>query len=282
MNTSSREHQPSRRSILGPLAGILLTTAALMPSAGCGNNSAYVTPDRLANGLVIILPGIEGESELNHNIRRGLIRAGVHRALPIHPWGRPVPLAGVLLNQVDFLGNRLAGMQIANMIVQYQEAHPGRPVHIIGHSGGGGVAVFAAEALPEGKQVDGLILLSASISSAYDLTKALSHCRNGIVNFYNRQDTALLGIGTTVVGNVDGTHGPSAGLIGFDKPGPNAPRAKRIAYSKLYQVALTSSMTGGGDPHAVATRPEFVSRYVARWVISPTWPAGSAVVACRP
>jgi hypothetical protein len=90
-------------------------------SAGCADNSAYVTTDRLENGLVIILPGIEGQSELNRDIRRGLVVAGVHRGLPIHSWGRPVPLAGPLLNQMDFLGNRLAGARVAHMVTEYQE-----------------------------------------------------------------------------------------------------------------------------------------------------------------
>jgi len=262
-------------------AAALLVLAAMSMSAGCADNSAYVTTDRLENGLVIILPGIEGQSELNRDIRRGLVVAGVHRGLPIHSWGRPVPLAGPLLNQMDFLGNRLAGARVANMVTEYQESHPGEPVHIIGHSGGGGVAVFAAEAMPEGRKIDGLVLLSASISSAYDLTKALNHLRCGIVNFYNRDDAALLGLGTTVVGNVDGTHGPSAGLIGFDSPSRNAKAEKRKAYQKLYQVAVGARMTGGGDPHTATTRPGFVARHVAPWVMAESWPAGRAAVASR-
>ena len=270
--------QTTRR---GPLAWVIICLIAAVV-AGCGDSSAYLTPDRLTNGLVIILPGIEGESQLNRDIRRGLVNAGVHRALPIYAWGRPIPLAGVLLNQVDFLGNRLAGARIANMITEYQDDHPGNPVYIIGHSGGGGVAVFAAEAMPEYRKIDGLILLSASISTAYDLTKALSRCKCGITNFYNTADTALLGLGTIVMGNVDGTHGPSAGLMGFDRPSGTASSAKRLAYSKLYQVSVTSAMAGGDSPHTAATKPSFVARYVARWVLSRNWPAGRAVVASRP
>ncbi|MCK4602784.1 MAG: hypothetical protein KAU28_09980, partial [Phycisphaerae bacterium] len=83
--------------------------AASLSAAGCNGNVKFMTEDRLEGGLVIILPGIEGESELNRNIRRGLVSAGVYRAMPIHSWGRPVPLAGMLLNQIDFIGNRIAG-----------------------------------------------------------------------------------------------------------------------------------------------------------------------------
>ncbi len=239
---------------------------AVLPVMGCADNAAYLTEDRLNNGLVIILPGIEGHSRLNENIRSGLVAGGIFRGMPIETWGRPVPLVGPLITQVDFLGNHLAGARIARIITKYQDKYPDRPVYVVGHSGGGGVAVFTAEAMPEDRKLDGLILLSASISSAYDVKKALSHCRNGIVNFYNKGDAGVLGLATTVLGNVDGIHGPSAGLIGFDvfdKPG----------YEGLYQVKMVGVSE---DSHTTSTQVGFVSNFVASWVLSDNWPAGPA------
>ena len=248
--------------------------AGVLSAAGCGaTNDMYLSESRKEGGLVVILPGIEGESELNRNIRRGLVAAGVHRAIPIYNWGRPVPLVGMLANQVDFLGNRIAGVGVAKMIMRYQDSYPGRGVTIVGHSGGGGIAVFAAEAMPEDQPIDGLVLLSASLSASHDLTKALKRCRKGIVNFSNPDDVGLLGLGTTVVGNVDGGRGPSAGLVGFDKPRPAARPEKREAYRKLYQVQLTGDMAGTGSAHASTTRISFVSRHVAAWILADTWPA---------
>jgi len=250
-----------RRSCKLPVVAAFIVAASLC--AGCGSNAKYLTEDRLANGLVIILPGIEGHSAINEGIRRGLVAGGVHRGLPIRQWGTPVPIFGLLINQMDFVGNRLAGKRLAKSIIEYQDEYPGRPVYIIGHSAGGGVAVFTAEALPEGRQVDGLILLSASISSGYDLQKALSRCRNGIVNFYNKGDSGLLGVGTVVLGTVDGTHGVSAGLVGFDnfdKPG----------YEGLYQVKMNNVSKAS---HTTSTQAGFVSSYVTPWVLSDDWPA---------
>ncbi len=241
---------------------VLVTVA--VAAVGCSpTNEEFVTPQRLQQGLVVILPGIEGEGPLSYGLRDGLLRAGLGAALPIYRWGRPIPIAGPLLNQVDVIGNRLVAEKIAQMILDYQETYPGRPVHLVGHSGGGGVAVFSAEALPEGHSVDGLVLLSASISRNYDLTKALSRCRKGIVNFYSAGDIALLGVGTTVVGNVDGGHGPSAGLSGFERSFPG-----------LYQVSWESEM-GSADAltaHTDTVGSSFVRSYVAPWVLAASWP----------
>lgn len=251
-------------------AGLILIALASLVGCGANPHSHYLGEVRKENGLVIILPGIEGESEFNHNIRRGLSAAGCFRAMPIYNWGVPIPGIGLLVNQTNVIGNRIAGANIAKMIEKYQDSYPGRPVYIIGHSGGGGVAVFAAEGMSEGRQLDGLVLLSASISASYDLAKALNNCKNGIVNFYNPADTGLLGVGTAVAGNVDGGHGPSAGLNGFKKSWP-----------KLHQVALSRAMTSatGGGAHDAATRPGFVARHVAPWVLSSQWPPDSSLMA---
>ncbi len=247
---------------------------------GCGRgNEVYVTQQRENEGLVVILPGIEGESSLNRNIRRGLDTAGVEAAMPIYSWGRPIPLAGMVLNQIDVAGNRRAGRRIAGKIVEYKESYPGRPVYIIGHSGGGGIAVFAAEAMPDGSRIDGLVLLSASISSNYDLTEALNNCRKGIVNFHNPRDVGLLGLGTTLAGTVDGARGSSAGLEGFATPGADTPAEKRRAYRKLFQIRVPAD---AGSPHQASTRPEFVAGHVAPWVSGESWPVNAGRLAAGP
>ncbi len=237
------------------LAAVLL--AGLLSAGGCGADTSYMNDERLDRGLVVILPGIEGRSPLNADIRRGLDAAGIDTAMPIYAWGAPVPGIGMVINQTNFLGNRLAGANIAQFVTEYQDQHPGKPVYLVGHSGGGGVAVFAAEAMPPGRQIDGLVLLSASISANYDLTDALAKVRNGIVNFYNSDDVALLSVGTTIMGNVDGARGASAGLEGFTS-----------SFPRLYE----GRVNGSGDPHASTTRAAFVASRVAPWIRAKTWP----------
>ena len=258
---------------------ICLTTLSTAIFCGCENNSAFMRPEHLDAGLVVILPGIEGESGTNQSIRNGLVSAGIDHSLQIWHWGRPIPLAGMFFNQIDFIGNYLAAERLAQRIVKYQDEYPDRPVHIIGHSGGGGIAIFIASTMPKGREVTGVILLSASISSNHDITKALEHCSSGIVNFYNKNDGVLLGLMTTVLGNVGGAHGPSAGLMGFTLPKESASDEKRLAYQKLYQVPITGTMVAGSAAHFAATQPSFVVSYVSPWIASSSWPADPGITA---
>ena len=248
----------------------IIAFCCLLSQTGCGMNESgeFMSETRKENGLIIILPGIEGESGFNRNIRRGLMSAGCFRAMPIYNWGLPVPGLGMLANQTP-LGKKAVGRVIAEKIEQYQDSYPGRPVYVVGHSGGGGIAVFVAEGMSDGRQLDGIILLSASISNDYKLNKALSKCKNGLVNYHNPNDVGLLGLGTAIIGNVDGGHGPSAGLTGFKAISP-----------KIFQIKVTHSMTSGsgGGAHDSATRPAFVSRYVAPWILTSEWPPDRSLV----
>jgi pimeloyl-ACP methyl ester carboxylesterase len=249
---------------------------ALAALAGCAGGAGsirdkvdldakYVNSERLDKGLVVILPGIEGESAANRDIRLGLDEGGVPYGLAIYRWGFPIPGLGLLVNQTDTTADRSAGADLAAAIVRYQARRPGRPVFLIGHSAGGGVAVFALEALsaePNARPIAGALLLSSSISADYSLDKALSMTQRGIVNGYNPDDTALLGTGTAVFGNVDGEHGDSAGRTGFRQSNP-----------KLFQFKISSADVGvQGDPHFIATDPDLVAKHAPRWVLSETWP----------
>jgi len=263
-------------SCMRQLPGPALALLAAVLMAGCEGNAEFTTEARLDRGMVMILPGIEGPSGLNRDIRHGLVAASNPYAMPIRSWGNPVPVIGMAMKQMDILGAHIAADDIRNQIVRYQAEHPGAPVYLVGHSGGGGIAVLVAEKMPEDRKLQGLVLLSASVSSAHDLTKALGKVDYGIINFYNRQDVALLGVGTTLFSNIDGLHGPSAGLIGFDWPADHHSIERKQAYAKLYQIELTEDMVLRGDSHTAVTQPGFVASYVAPWADGRPWPATQA------
>jgi len=245
---------------------ILATTILGMLAGGCGDtlNADWTTPQQLNAGIVYILPGIQGVDYHYKNIRNGLAGAGVHCAIKIHPWGCRIPGINLMINETAAASDRDWGRKIAEEIAAYQKDYPGRRVYIIGQSGGSGVAVFTAEALAKtgAEPVEGLVLLDASLSSDYDLTTALSMCTEGIVNFYNLSDVALLEVGTAVFGNVDGGHGASAGRTGFTR-----------TYPRLYEVQVTKDMVDDfADPHFADCSKAFAAQYIAPWVIDVAWP----------
>jgi len=247
----------------------LLLLAALAAGCGMGGkvsvDSRFVSELRANKGMVIILPGIEGESLANHNIRQGLADGGIPYALAIYRWGFPVPGIGMMVNQTNADANRKAGRELAQAIVKYQRLRPGRPVFLIGHSGGGGIAIFALETLagiPGAQPIEGAFLLHASISASHPLGRALRMTRRGIANAYNPEDTAMLSTGTGMFGNVDGGHGPTAGLHGFTG-----------RYPKLYQKQITASSAGVlSSPHYVLTQARLIRERAPDWIMNANWP----------
>jgi len=259
----------------GWLSFALLSVA--FAGIGCADDGRiYVTDARRSRGLVMILPGAEGRSPLNDHIRQGLNGAGVFCALEIRQWGSMVPVVNLALNQTDVAGNRHAADLIALEIAAYQDKYPRRPVYLVGHSAGGGLAVFVLESLdrlPGHRTVDGTILLSASISNDYDLTVALRQSRCGLVSFYNPSDLALLGVATTLLGNIDGGREPSAGRTGFARPDRKFQPVRAREYRRLYQVQITPDMLASfSGPHGASTSVSFVAAYVAEWILTPAWP----------
>jgi pimeloyl-ACP methyl ester carboxylesterase len=222
------------------------------------------TPQRLQRGLALVLPGIEGQSLLNYDIARGLADGGVPFAIEVFDWTTGV----ILLFPYHLRSSRRHATQaekIARRIVNYQHKYPGRPVHLIGHSGGGALAVFALERLPDKVKIASAILLAPGISPKYNLSCALAHTERGIFNYHSRFDVFFLGIGTVVAGTIDGPHTVSAGMVGFRFPG-DLDAAERALYERqLHQIPFRAAMMAdfnfGG--HMGASNRAFVARHVA-------------------
>ena len=157
------------------------------------------TPQRLQKGLVLVLPGVEGESCINHSIARGLADGGVRSAIEIFDWTTGV----ILLFPYHLRGRRrnlARADRLAERIVAYRKAYPGRPVYLVGHSGGAAMAVLALERLPADTAVTGAVLLQAAISPRYDLSPPWPATERGIWNFRSILDVFFCGIGTIVAG----------------------------------------------------------------------------------
>jgi pimeloyl-ACP methyl ester carboxylesterase len=180
-------------------------------TAGC-TIGLQMQPERLDRGYVVMLPGVENSPWQFHGTIRGLREAGIDLAFDIVEWGDG---SDSLENLRDLARNQERARRIAFQLAGYQVSYPDRPVTLIGYSGGAGIAALAAESLPESVCLERLILIGAALSPDYDLSKARSQCRRGVVNFYSERDRWILGLGTLWFGTIDRRKTPSAGCQGF-------------------------------------------------------------------
>ncbi|WP_437229195.1 alpha/beta fold hydrolase [Planctomicrobium sp. SH661] len=217
-----------------------------------------MTDERLQRGYVIILPGIEGRSWLNRCIRRGLKDAGVPYAVEIHDWTCRWPLA--LYNLRSRRLHNLQAKIIQDKLLSYRQRWPHRPVFLIGHSGGGAMALHILHGMPEKSSISGAVLLGAAISPAYDYRPALKHVERKIWNFTSLADVLFLGLLTAVAGTLDGRNSLSAGMVGFQKRELTLSEADKFQ-EMPYRLEYCRDRHLAG--HFGFTAPRFVRNHVA-------------------
>jgi pimeloyl-ACP methyl ester carboxylesterase len=245
--------------------GMLAALCVVFTCAGCRVPRRIRTQDRYAHGIVFVLPGVEGTSVWNRNIAVGLDEGGVSSAITVYDWTVGFP-GGFVFNLTNLQRNRRQAEKLAERILEYRERHPGRPVHLVGHSGGGGIALLALEALPPGRQIDMTILLAPAVSVDYDLSTALRRTRAGICSFYSRRDISFLTVGTSLLGPIDREFGVSAGAAGFRPPDRLSEAGRELYARRLRQVRWSPRMREVG---ASGTHLGWASRKFAREYLAP-------------
>jgi len=223
----------------------------------------YVTRERLEAGLVICLDGVGGWNRGPRWTRRGLSQGGIRQAIAIYHWSFG-PISLFLADLLSYRSNRAKARRLAQAIVDYQNAAPGRPVTIIGHSGGCAIATWALEALPEGHQVERAFLLAPALWPGYNLAPALRAVRTRLHVMYSYTDLPLMALGTLVCGTMDRRHSVSAGLVGFRLP-RDLSDEDGCAYAKVRQVRWNLGLTRFGNmgDHMGWTWITFARTYLA-------------------
>ncbi len=212
--------------------GLASSAFLLTCAGGCGNPETPV--DRLCGEhLIWLFPGVEGGTWSMSNVARAIRDAGITADIRIHDWERPF---GVIRNLTALERNRRSAEVIAHWIAQYHKLHPKASIDLVGYSGGGGMALMAAEALPSTTHVRNVILVHPAVSPSYDLTPALRRLDGLLINFWSELDVVMLGMGTSLFGTMDRRHGASAGMRGFD---PDAAVSDPTLRSRLVQHKWT-------------------------------------------
>jgi pimeloyl-ACP methyl ester carboxylesterase len=210
--------------------------ALISPDFGCWAPPAS-TAEQAENGLVYLLPGIDGQPSSLESAYAGIRDGGVAAEIRVFNWG---PQA--LENLTDYQRNLESAADIAAEIVTFQDEHPDAPVELVGYSGGGAMVLLTLEALPAERRVQKAIVVQAGISPDYDLTTALLHV-DQLVSFYCPSDWFVLGFFTELMGTIDRAHTGSAGKDGFDTlravPDPSLSE-------KLTQICWTPDMRSAG------------------------------------
>jgi len=258
---------------------VALVVAACAVS-GCATNAQYMGAERLEHGLVVSLDGVGGYNWGPQWLRDGLNQAGVRSAIYIFDWGHG-PAGMFLADLMDESGNREQARELARMVENYQRYYPGRPVYLIGHSGGAGIVVFALEAMKSTTQVDGVFLLAPALDPDRNLAPALAHVRQNVYVTHSPADVALMGLGTSTFGTMDRKHTVSAGLVGFRIP-TNLSAADARQYAKLRQAEWKPDLLSKGNlgGHMSWTTSAFAREYIAPIVLGrPASPIFQAAVA---
>lgn len=242
----------------------------LLAVTGC-SQMQQAMPDRaerMTRGYVYYFDGAGGGGIMNWagGVKQGLLDAGYSGAGEVFKWNTGLGVVPDQDSSVEYKRGKAA--EAAQNIQQYARQHPGAPVSLIGLSAGTAVTIFTLEALPASCPVENVVLLGASISDDYNLTRALQRVRNRMYVFTSERD-AVLAFAVRVAGTADRTESPSAGLRGFRMP-YRASADTRTQYAKVVNIQWKPEfmMAGNLGGHTDAVKAPFVQQYVAPLVMA--------------
>jgi pimeloyl-ACP methyl ester carboxylesterase len=215
-------------------------------------------------GVVFVVGGVGGVDPLGPSSHWALPKAGVPHELRDFDWTHGV--GHPLRDLQDIRHVNAKADELADLVRAVKAADPDRPIYLMGHSGGTGICLAAAERLPTAT-VERIILLNAAVSPTLDLRPALRATRCEIVSFYSTLDTLVLGCGTWKFGTMDRVYTQSSGRTGFVIPA-DLDDEGRALYARLVQIPCSVAdvpyMTAGA--HHSYVMPRFLGVRVAPWL----------------
>jgi hypothetical protein len=254
MNTNARV-----KGWLG-LAAAALTMAA---NFGCQSGGAVERVADTHGDSIGRTYYIDGAGNLGYGVKEiqhGLRKAGYAGRIINYTWS---PTLNPALDQTIGRGAaKRKGQELGEEISAYLAANPGAKVNIIALSAGTGVAAWACEHVRGRHRVNNVVLLGSSLSSTYDMSRALEHVAGKVYVYYSSKDAILSGA-VRMLGTIDGASGvDSAGLIGLKAPRRLADRVVNVGWSPSYE------RFGWHGGHTDSTSEPFVTAVLASHVVT--------------
>ena len=202
----------------------------------------------MKKGYLYYLDGAGGGTAQNNwsaGVRDGLLAAGYPGAGEMFSWETG---KGMIKDQEESVARgRADAKRLAEEIQKREAAYPNAPVEMLGFSAGTAIAIFALEALPESVKVQNVVLLGASISHDYDLSKALKHVR-GHMYVYTSTHDLMVGVFMKFTGTADRKHDDAgADIHGFVLPAGATAETKALYARKIVTIKWTKELEADGD-----------------------------------
>lgn len=241
----SSSSSPARLSNSAPSFG--LASSASPPITAC------------PHGLTIYVESIRwmGVRWGMNGVRNGLAAAGYRGDFLYWRWHSTWRAITVLPAIMDAPLLEAQARRLADYLVAHRAANPHSPLHLVGYSAGGYIALRALEILPPDIQVDNAVLMAAAVDPLHDLTAALPHVRHRFVNSSSLLDCIVLGLGTTLFGTGERRHTPSAGMIGLLHRTARDPKIVQLRW----RPSMIATLNFGG--HFTGAATHYVTQHIA-------------------
>ena len=222
--------------------------------------------ERETHGYLYYLDGAGGGTAKKNwvgGVREGFVEAGYPGAGEMFSWETGKGMMADQKASVKF--KREKAQELAVRIKKRAKDNPGVPIDLLGFSAGTAEVVYAMEVLPENVRIDTVVLLGASITHDYDLTKMLKRLK-GKMYVYTSTHDRMVGFFMKFSGSADRKyHDEGADIHGFVLPkGANAETRKLYA-DKIVTIKWNKKFEKDGNKghHFDNIKMEFIRDQVA-------------------
>ena len=274
-------HQPLNRRRFAHLVTFALGLLLVGSLTGCSSTPAgdlnYRSDrkERLTRGCVFYFDGAGGGTKKSNyagGVVEGMLAAGYRGAGELVAWETG---KGLMKDQDASVAYKRSKAEAgADSIRNYQKAHSGAPVNLLGFSAGTAEAIFALEVLAETAPVDQVVLLGTSISRDYDMTEALKRVKNKLYIITSPHDK-MVGTMMKFSGSADRKfHDPGAGIKGFVLPSGASAATRQLYAEKIVTIPYSDDFRKDGDKghHFDNVKMAFIRDHVAPLLMGKTTP----------